>query len=359
MSKNDRMKGIVFLGNRRCEVRDFTVPTPGRGEALLRIMATGICGSDLHVYRDAKSAEQIRGHEPCGVVESVGPDVTRLKPGDRVTVHHHQGCGACPACAHGQVVACSGGKLLIGVSVPGSFAGYCVVKERSCVPLPEGVSFIDGAFMACVGGTAYAAFRRLGVSMHESVAVFGLGPVGLSCVLVGKAMGLRVIGVDILPERLEVAKRCKADVVVDGAKEDVVRITREFGKGRGPDGAARKGFWGEGVDYVIETSGATPARENIIPSLRREGKAAIVGVGGAEKVINPSQIHGSACTLIGSVVFPIGWLWDMAKFLAMSGMTFEPAVTHKLPLEQGVEGLRVADEGRCGKVAFVPHGDTK
>ena len=344
------MKGIVFLGNRRCEVREVPVPKPGRGEALIKIMATGICGSDLHVYRGANGSDQVRGHEPCGVVESVGPDVMRLKVGDRVTVHHHQGCGVCPACAHGEVVACTGKKILIGVSVSGSFAEYCAVQERSCVPLPDSVSFIDGAFMACVGGTAYAAYRRLGAVAHESVAVFGLGPVGLSCVLVGKAMGLRVIGVDIFPERMAAAKNCKPDMIVDASKQDPVPIVREFGRGG-------KGFWGDGVDYVIETSGSTAARCNIIPSLRRLGKAAIVGVGSTEKVINPSDIHGKACTLIGSVVFPIGWLWDMARFLATSGLSFEPAVTHRFRLEDAVEALKLADAGKCGKVTFLPHGE--
>lgn len=342
------MKGVVFLGNRKCEVRDVPVPQPGREEVLLRIEATGICGSDLHVYRDSRAADQVRGHEPCGVVESLGPDVTRLKVGDRVTVHHHQGCGKCPQCAHGEVVACTGGKLLLGVSVSGSFAEYAVVKERSCVPLPEGVSFVDGAFMACVGGTAYGALRRLGAIAHESVAVYGLGPVGLSCVILAKAMGLRVIGVDVVAERIQLATACGAGAVVDASRQKPVPVVREFG--RGP-----KGFWGDGVDYVIETSGSTAARESIIPSLRREGKAAIVGVGSTEKVINPSDIHGAACTLIGSVVFKLGWLWDLARFLATSGTTFERAVTHRFSLADAPKALQMADEGRCGKVLFMPH----
>ena len=342
------MKGVVFLGNRRCEVREFPIPKPGHGEVLLRIMATGICGSDLSVYRGAYLADQIRGHEPSGVIESLGPGIARVKVGDRVTVHHHQGCGVCPMCARGETVACSN-KLLVGVSVPGSFAQYAVVKESACVPLPEKVSFIDGAFMACVGGTAYGALRRLQAVAHESLAVFGLGPVGLSCGIVGKAMGLRVIGMDVLPHRLELAKTCGADEAVDGSKGDPGPVIRKFGQGC-------KGFWGDGVDYVIETSGSTPARNHIIPSLRREGKAAILGVGGAEKVINPTEIHGRACTIIGSVVFPLGWMWDLAKFLAISKASFEPAVTHRLPLDGAPEAFRIADQGRGGKVIFLPNG---
>ncbi|MEW6356936.1 MAG: alcohol dehydrogenase catalytic domain-containing protein [Planctomycetota bacterium] len=342
------MKGIVFLGNRRCEVREFPKPEPGVGEVLIRVEATGICGSDLHVYRGEQSSDQIRGHEPCGVVEAIGPAVTRLKAGDRVTVHHHVGCGKCPECAEGEVVACSGGKKLFGVSIPGSFAEYTVAVERNCIPLPDTVSFIDGAFMACVGGTAYGALRRLDVRPCESLAVFGLGPVGLSCVILGKALGARVAGIDVLPERLNLGKKCGADEVVDAGKQDVVGAIKQF---------SRVPFRGDGVDCVIETSGATPARQCIIPSLRRLGRAAIVGVGGTEKVINPTEIHGKACTLIGSVVFRLGWMWDLARFLALSSTTFEPAATHRFSLDDAVEAFRLADEGRCGKVVFLPHGD--
>jgi len=340
------MKGVTFLGDRRCEVREYPQPEPVHGEVVLKIMATGICGSDLHVYRGGGANGQVSGHEPSGVVTQVGPGVVRLKPGDRVSVHHHQGCGVCPSCARGEVVACPSDQVY-GYGRPGSFAEYMAANERNCVLLPDSVSFADGAFMACVGGTAFAALRRLGAVAHDSLAVFGLGPVGLSCVLVVKAMGLRVIGVDVLPERVALAGRCGADAALNGAEADVVAEVRAFSRVPGVG-------WAEGIDHVIETSGATAAREWIIPSLRREGKAAIVGVGSTEKVINPSDIHGRACTIIGSVVFPLGWSWDLAKLLAASRMSFEPAVTHRFPLERAEEALRLAEEGRCGKVLFVP-----
>ena len=340
------MKGIVFLGDRRCEVRRFPVPEPGPGEVLLRIKATGICGSDLHVYRNQHASDQIRGHEPAGVVARVGPLVERLRAGDRVSAHHHWGCGACAMCARGEVVSCPHGRV-IGVAVPGSFAEYTVVPERNCTPLPDGVSFTDGAFMACVGGTAHAAYRRLGATPGESVAVYGLGPVGLSCVLVGKALGVRVIGVDVIPERVRLAEACGADAVVDASQSDLVAVVRRFGRGA-------EGPWGDGVDCVIETSGSTAAREAILPSLRRYGRAAIVGVGSTEKVLNPSDIHGTGATLIGSLVFPLSWSWDLARFLATSGLSFERAVTHRFALDAAPEALRLADEGRCGKVILEP-----
>lgn len=342
------MKGVFFTGNRTLEVREVPLPEPGPDQIRLKVMASGICGSDLHVWRGEWAPGTIGGHEPCGVVEAVGAEVRHLRVGDRVTVHHHQGCGNCPACARGEVVLCQD-KLLSGVGVGGSFAEYCLARERACVPLPSSLSFIDGAFMACVGGTAYGAYKRLQPWPWQSVAIFGLGPVGLSCALVGKALGLRVVGMDIFPERRAAAKRCGLDLIVDGNDEDVVAQLRAFGKGP-------EGWWGDGVDLLIETSGATAAREKMIPTLRREGRIAIVGVGGTDKVINPSEIHGSACQVLGSVVFPLHWLWELARFMATSGLTFEPAVTHTFALEEAEAAVALADSGKCGKIIFQPHG---
>ena len=335
------MRGIVFTGDRRCEVREVPAPEPEWGQVLVRIMATGICGSDLSEYRRTDAIPQVRGHEPSGIVEAVGEGVKRLQPGDRVAVHHHQGCGVCPSCARGETVACPEDRV-VGVSTSGSFAEFTAVDERNCISLPDSASFIDGAFMACVGGTAWGAYRRLEARPTECVVVFGLGPVGLSCVLVGKALGLRVIGVDVVAERVAFAQEsCGADAGVDASTGDSIAAIHEF--------------TGGGADCVIETSGAAAARRSIIPSLRRGGRAAIVGVGSAEAVINPGDIHAKACTIIGSVVFPLGWMWDLAAFIELSAMSFEPAVTHRMSLDQAEEALRLADEANCGKVVFLPH----
>jgi threonine dehydrogenase-like Zn-dependent dehydrogenase len=336
------VKGVVFVGDRRCECRDVPMPEPDVGEVQIRIIATGICGSDLSVYRAGEGRGVPGGHEASGVVAKVGANVERIRAGDRVSSHHHLGCGACAACAHGEFVACPGHRVL-GVGVSGSFAEYTVVPERCCVVLPASASFVDGAFMGCVGTTAYAALRRLEPSAHETLVVFGLGPVGLSCVLVAKSLGLRVLGVDVRARRLELAKTCGADDTIDASSRQAGDRIAAFGSGGG-------------VDYAIETSGSAPARRLLIPSVRRGGKIAIVGVGSDEEVVNPSQIHGKALVMLGSVVFPMGWMWDMARHIAASGLTFEPAVTHRFALDDCSEALRVADQCEGGKVIFLPHG---
>ncbi|MGC9318833.1 MAG: zinc-dependent alcohol dehydrogenase [Armatimonadota bacterium] len=341
------MKGAVFTGSRGCEVRQYPEPTAGQGEVVVRIEATGICGSDLHVYRSDTTSGQIAGHEPAGTVVEVGEGIVRLRPGDRVSVHHHHGCGVCDQCARGQTVRCRYQHQVYGVGRPGSFAELMTAGEANCIPLPQPLSFADGACIACVGTTAYAALRRLQACAHETLAVFGLGPVGLSTVIVGSAMGLRVIGMDIVPERLELGLRCGAEEVIDGREEGAVERIRAFSRTPGID-------WVEGVDCLVETSGANAARELMIPSIRREGRIAIVGVGGEEAVINPTAIHGNACTIIGSVVFPLGWSWDFVRFLVASGTSFEPMITHRFGLDDAPEALRTADEGRCGKVIIEP-----
>lgn len=344
------MKGLVFTGNSTCEVRDFALPEPGPAQVRVRILTTGICGSDLSVYRAPEVRTGISGHEPSGVIDAVGARVRSLREGDRVTVHHHQGCGACAVCATGDFVACLDKVGIYGVQIPGSFAQYMVAEERNCVVLPDTVSCIDGAFMACVGGTAYGALQRLGAHTGDTLAVFGLGPVGLSCVVLGRALGCRVIGVDVLAHRRDLAVACGAEWTVDPAAgptaQQLAALTGGVGRSPFP-----------GIDLAIETSGSTAAREALIPSLRRGGKAAIVGVGSTERVINPSEIHAKACTLIGSVVYTIGWLWDLARFLEVSGTSFEPAVTHRFNIEAGPEALATADECTGGKVVILPHGE--
>jgi len=338
------MKGVVFLGDRRAVVKDFPVPEPGFGEVLVKMEATGICGSDLHVYRrSAKSfenqPERIPGHEPSGTVAAVGEGVRNVRVGDRVCVNHYRGCGHCRFCASGYFQWCRFARGY-GGPIDGSHAEYLLADERNCVPLPDGVSFGDGAFVACAGGTAYSALRKLGVSGETTLAVFGLGPVGLSGVLLGKAMGGIVIGVDVIAERVELARRIGADVVVDATKEDPVSVLRDV-------------TTPEGCDLVFEASGSREGRLNAVECLRRGGKAVFCGVGSTEATVNPTDLIGRELTLMGSFVIPLGMSYELVQFLARRKLSFEPLVTHRFPFREGAEAYRVADASRAGKVLFV------
>src|SRR5262245_41130076 len=164
----------------------------------------------------------IAGHEPCGVVVARGPGVSaREAPdGQRVMDHHYAGCGTCPHCRVGWSQLCRSGITVYGVTAHGGHADYLKVPSRTLVPLPEELSFAEGAAVACGTGTAYGALRRMRIAGGDTLAVFGQGPVGLSATLLGRAMGARVIAVETTAERLKLAKDFGADSVVDASKEE-------------------------------------------------------------------------------------------------------------------------------------------
>jgi D-arabinose 1-dehydrogenase-like Zn-dependent alcohol dehydrogenase len=203
------MRGVVFLGNRKIELREFPDPAPGPGDVVLAIKASGMCGSDLHPYRAAGNAAAalglggkgepvIAGHEPCGVIAAVGPGVPaeQARVGQRVMNHHYRGCGECKHCRVGWSQLCRRGITVYGMTGHGGHAPFMKVPARTNVPLPDELSFEEGAAVACGTGTAYGALKRLDVSGRDTLAVFGQGPVGLSATMLGVAMGARVIAID-------------------------------------------------------------------------------------------------------------------------------------------------------------------
>ena len=165
------MKGVVFLGDRKLELRDFPDPTPGPRDAVLEIKASGMCGSDLHVYRasfkpgDTSSGftrgadPVIAGHEPCGVVVAVGTGVTEreARVGARMMDHHYTGCGGCKHCRSGWAQMCLEGSTVFGANGNGAHARYMKVPVHTLVPLPDALSFETGAAISCGTGTAWGA----------------------------------------------------------------------------------------------------------------------------------------------------------------------------------------------------------
>ena len=187
------MKGIVFTGDRRLELQDFPDPSPGQGEVILEIKASGMCGSDLKFYRAPAGAAAaglglgsgelvIGGHEPCGVVVAVGSGVSekQARIGMRVMQHHYRGCGACPHCSTGWMQMCVEGVAeIFGITSHGAHARYMKCPASTLVSLPDELSFSTGAAIACGTGTAWGALKRLGLQGDHTIAIFGQGPVGL------------------------------------------------------------------------------------------------------------------------------------------------------------------------------------
>ena len=241
------MRGVVFPGERAVEIMTFPDPTPGPGEVVLEMKASGMCGSDLHQYRRPKNLPRagtgipastgpvIAGHEPCGVVVAVGPGVAaaEAKVGQRMMVHHYQGCTQCSHCRSGWQQLCQEVPVKVyGNNAHGGHAKYLKVPANTMVPLHEGLSFTAGAAISCGSGTAYGALRRLNVSGRDTIAIFGQGPVGLAGTQFAKAMGARVIALDTNPQRLERARDFGADELVNPGSNDPV--ARHLEQPRGP-----------------------------------------------------------------------------------------------------------------------------
>jgi threonine dehydrogenase-like Zn-dependent dehydrogenase len=339
------MRGAVFLGNRKVEVRSFPDPTPGPGEVVLQMKASGMCGSDLKFYRSAPGAAQaalglgdlkepfIGGHEPCGVVAARGPGVSEKEApiGARVMDHHYAGCGICKHCRVGWSQLCRAGITVYGVTAHGGHAEYLKVPVRTLVPLPEELSFVAGAAVSCGTGTAYGALRRMHLAGGSTLAVFGQGPVGISATLLGARMGARVIAVEKNAERRALAKRFGADVAIETEKE-IPELTR-----------------GEGVDLALDTTGVPAARLAAIRSAKTWGTVCFVGEGGDVTIDVSKEMLRKQLTLIGSWTFSAMGQLECARFVADNRIDLDAIFSHRWSLDQADEAYRVFDTQSTGK----------
>jgi propanol-preferring alcohol dehydrogenase len=341
------MKAVLFPGDRQVVVVDRPRPEPGPGEALVRVRASAICRSDMSLYYGkpvvgtavALSGNIVPGHEPAGEVVAVGDGVMDVEPGDRVAIYLGIGCGHCEYCRSGYLFLCPEWKCL-GFDIDGGDADYVVVPAGNCLKLPGEISFEAGAVMTDMVGTQFDAQRRLGVSGVDTVAMFGIGPMGGAGILVAKGRGARVIAVDILESRLEQARALGADETLNSREENPVERLRELTGGRG-------------VDVAIDCSGS-PAGENAaLNSAARFGRVAFIGES-RQTEINPSdQLIRKLLTVTGAWYFPI-WEWaDITRFVVDHGIAVEKLITHRFPLDDAATAFRMFDERQTEKAVFI------
>ncbi len=343
------MRGAYLPGNSTVELREVPDPRPGSHQVLVRIRASTICGSDLRaIYRQhlGSGAEAyqdvIAGHEPAGEVVEVGPDCHRIRVGARVAVYHICGCGQCDDCRRGYLVGCSSPvRAAYGWQRDGGHADFLLAEEDTCVPLPDALTFLDGACVACGFGTAYEALCRGDVSGRDIVLVTGLGPVGLAAgLLAGKLGAPRRIGVDLVPDRLALALRLGAVDEVVPAGDDAVAAIRDLTAGRG-------------CEVTVDTSGTASGRSTALRATRSWGRSVMVGEGGSLTMeVSPMLIHPQI-TLCGSWVTST---WRMARLvddLARWELHPEITVTARFPLTEAAHAYQTADASTGGKVAIV------
>jgi threonine dehydrogenase-like Zn-dependent dehydrogenase len=345
------MKAAYLPGDSTVEIRTVSIPEPGHGEVLLRVMASTICGSDIRcIYHEhlGKGPEGyqgvIAGHEPAGQIVEKGPGCRSFQVGDRVIVYHISGCGICNDCRRGYMISCTNSQFrrAYGWQRDGGMAEFMIAEEKDLVRLPDQLSFADGAQVACGFGTVYEGLQKIGICGNDAVLITGLGPVGLAAGALARKLGAeRIIGIDVLPERLELARNLGVcDVTLSAGPENISQVLDLTG--------------GHGVERAVECSANAQARATAISATRKWGKIVMVGEGGTV-TFNPSpdMIHDQK-TIYGSWVTSTWLMEELVERLVRWNLHPEEIITHRMPLEQAGEAYALMASGRCGKVAVCP-----
>jgi threonine dehydrogenase-like Zn-dependent dehydrogenase len=348
------MRGVVFTGERQLELMEFPDPTPGEGEVVIEMKASGMCGSDLHQYRRPKaggatgglaapSEPTIAGHEPCGIIAAVGPGVpaARAMVGQRVMVHHYKGCTVCNQCRSGWSQLCQEQPVLVyGNNAHGGHAKYLKVPAFTIVPLPDEMSFVTGAAVSCGTGTAYGALRRIRVSGNDTIAIFGQGPVGLSATQLASAMGARVIALDVSPERLERAKEFGAAETVNPRSND-------------PVGAIKDLTHGYGAEFTLDTSSQPEGRIAAVRATKVWGTTCFVGERNQVTLdVSPDMLR-KQLTIVASWTFSQVGQAECAQFIVDRKIDVEHLFTHRWTLDRAAEAYTLFDTQTTGKGVFL------
>lgn len=342
------MIGAYLPGNSTVELRAVPDPRPGHGEVLLRMKASTICGSDIRcIYHEhlGKGPEGyqgvIAGHEPCGQVVETGPGCRRFRDGDRVIVYHISGCGVCNDCRRGYMISCTSAKYrrAYGWQRDGGMAEFMIAEEKDLIALPAELSYADGAQVACGFGTVYEGLQKIGICGDHDVLITGLGPVGLATAALCRAMGAhRIIGSDVLTERLDLARTLGLCDAVLPAGPDNVREVFDLTGGRG-------------VERAVDCSANDAARATAIRATRKWGRIVFLGEGGRVE-FNPSPdiIHDQK-TIFGSWVTSTWLMEELVERLVRWDLHPARLITHRFRLEEVGKAYELMSSGRCGKVA--------
>ena len=388
------MRAVTWQGTERVSVE--TVPDPILREptdAIIRVTSTAICGSDLHLYEvlgPFMTAGDIIGHEPMGIVEEVGAEVTHVRPGDRVVVPFTISCGHCAMCSQSLPSQCEttqvrehgSGAALLGYSklygqVPGGQAEHLRVPHADYGLMKVGTELPDESylFLSDILPTAWQAVQYAGVPAHRTLAVIGLGPVGQLCARIGRHLGARVFGIDPVPERRAMAERHGVEVL--DLAEDAVDQIRERTQGRGPDAvidAVGMEAQGSPVAGLAQTiAGKLPdavarpfmehagvdrlaALHTAIDLVRRGGTVSLSGVyGGAASPMplltmfdKQLQLRMGQCNVRAWTDDLLPLVEDPADPLGVGDL-----VTHRLPLEEAAVGYDLFQKKHDGCIKVV------
>jgi threonine 3-dehydrogenase len=330
-------------------ITDVPAPKPDNNQVLVKVEATSICGTDVHIYNWDRWAQNmikpplIIGHEFAGSVVEVGNNVKKIKPGDRIAAESHVPCLDCFMCKNDMMHICDNLKI-IGIDTNGCFAQYAVIPEVCCWKIEDNIPFDIATIFEPLGNAVHAV-SSVDVSGKNCV-VFGCGPAGLFTIRVLRALNAgKILAIEINPNRLAMAKEIGADETISGDCEELCKKVI---------GSCDK----VGADVVFEMSGSIDAMKNGIRVLRKGGTFVAFGlptrpvdIDIANDIIFPSR------KIIGVVGRHMFKTWQiMSNLIAQNRLDPSPVITHKFKLTQIEEAMQMINSGkqRCAKVVLIP-----
>jgi len=339
------MRAAVFTKPRACQIVERELPMPAERQALVRVEACGVCGTDAHVYRGEFPARfpLVAGHEFAGEVVEVGKEVTKFQPGDRVTcIPFFRVCGKCRFCRHGHINLCMDRKSA-GTHVNGAFTKYVLMTEGSMYRIPEGISYEEAAVSEPLAFNVWAVLMNTKILPGDTVLVSGPGTIGLLATQCAKAAGATVITAGTVGDeyRLGVAREVGADFTVDVSKENLLEIMMDM-----TDGC--------GVDVAIECSGAPPSVAQCVDAVRKGGQITQMGL-----FSNPVPVDLNKVTLkevsVQGIFATRPVSWDRAlELLGKGKIRTRPLITSKLPLSQWESAFSSFGKGKEIKILLHP-----
>lgn len=344
------MQAVTFQGPGEVRVEERPEPElTAPDQAVVRVEATGVCGSDLHIYHGRVQIEPgfTLGHEFVGTVVAAGDGVTTVGEGDRVLGCYCTACGTCFFCRRGEYHKCDHGKVFGHGATLGNLQG--AQAEQVLVPnanltlrrVPEGMSDDVALFAGDVMGTGYHAVSSSGVRPGDSVAVLGLGPVGLCAVQAARAAGAaQVIAVDTVEDRLRMAESFGASPV---------HLTEQD-----PRGAVKQATSGRGVDVAVDAVGHPDALELAIRLVRKAGTVSAIGVYAERIQVHMGLVWIKALTLVTGHANVIGHVDPVLSLLERGVLDPTPLVTHHMPLADAPEAYEVYDRREALKIVLSP-----
>jgi len=322
-----KMKAAVLTQVGKIEIRELDIPTPAPDEALVRVRAVGLCGSDVHYYEHGRigpyvvTGPIILGHEAAGEVVAVGSEVRHLKEGQRVTIEPGATCGRCEYCKSGRYNLCPDVRFLATPPIDGAFCEYITMRADLLFPIPDSMSFEKAALIEPLSVGLHAV-RRGDLRTGETVVIMGMGPIGMMTLLAAKAAGAgRVIGVDLEPFRLERALQIGADGVINLREEDGQEALLRLTEGRK-------------ADLAIETAGNGRAAQSAVQAVRRGGRVVLVGLPQEEATpFNIPYIVDNEIDIRGVFryhnTYPTG-----VAVMAAESLNLDPIITDRMTLEE-------------------------